>query len=175
MYTDIATFLDVSPKWVENWLNTPIKETSHIVNTSFERTDIFQIHEIARNIMYHLDQLAEEGYWKAVVDYKNSDEELEHAFKKYLEKIMLQGGFVYKKDGREKNRILNNIGILADGLDPYEIPIFHDEPEEAIWQPDYWGDEDPDNPTNWQSEYSEDPSNSDEDPDYTYLESVEWI
>ncbi|GBB96569.1 hypothetical protein RclHR1_27880001 [Rhizophagus clarus] len=126
MYTDIATFLDISPKWVENWLNT---STSHIVNTSIERTDIFQIHEIARNIIYYLDQLVEEDYWKAVVDYKNSSEELDYAYTKCS--------------------------------------------EEPIWQPDYWGDEDPDDPTNWQSEYSEDPSDSDEDPDYLYLESVE--
>ena len=84
MYTDIATFLDISPKWVENWLNTPIKETGHTVNATFKRTDIFQIHEIARVIMYQLNQLAEEDYWKAVMDYKNSDEELEHAFKKYV-------------------------------------------------------------------------------------------
>src|SRR5579883_2553473 len=97
MYTDIATFLDVSPKWVENWLNTPIKQTSHIVNTSFERTDIFQIHKIACNIIYHLDQLAEEDYWKAVVNYKNSDEELEHAFKKYLGTNRALKDKLYKK------------------------------------------------------------------------------
>ncbi|GBC00945.1 hypothetical protein RclHR1_40000002 [Rhizophagus clarus] len=142
--------------------------------------NIFQIHEIARNIIYHLDQLVEEDYWKAVEDYKNSGEELDYAYTKcsgtnralkdklyekniYLadkkekafayqveiEKILLQDGFAYKKDGREKNQ--------------------------PIWQPDYWGDEDSDDPTNWQSEYSEDPSDSDEDPDYSYLESVEWI
>ncbi|GBC07221.1 hypothetical protein RclHR1_07310013 [Rhizophagus clarus] len=170
------------------------------------RKDIFQIHEIARNIMYYLDQLAKENYWKAVVDYKNNGEELERAIKKYLdinkavteplykkkydlvdkkekafeyqveiEKILLQGGFVYKKNGIEKNRILDNIRMLANGLDPYEIQPWFGEPEEPIWQSNYWGDEDPDDPTNWQSEYSEDPSNSDEDPDYPYLESVEWI
>ncbi|GBB92999.1 hypothetical protein RclHR1_20990003 [Rhizophagus clarus] len=164
MYTDIATFLDISPKWVENWLNTPIKETSHIINTSFERTDIFQIHEIARNIMYYLDQLAEEDYWKAVEDYENSKEELNHAYNKYsgtnkalkdslykkfmdladkkekafayqveIEKILLQGGFAYKKDGRENNHILDNIRMLANGLDPYEIPTRFGEPEEPIW------------------------------------------
>ncbi|GBB99950.1 hypothetical protein RclHR1_03690023 [Rhizophagus clarus] len=168
MYTDIATFLDISPKWVENWLNTPIKKTSHIVNTSFERTDIFQIHEIARNIMYYLDQLAEEDYWKAVEDYENSKEELNHAYIKY------SGGFAYKKDGREKNRILDNIRMLANGLDPYEIPTWFGEPEEPIWQPDYWGDEDPDDPANWQSEYSEDLSDSDERSRLP-LEYVEWI
>ena len=81
MYTNIAKFLDATPEWVENWLNTPIKETGHNVNATFKRTDIFQIHEIARVIMYQLNQLAEEDYWKAVMDYKNSDEELEHAFK----------------------------------------------------------------------------------------------
>ncbi|GBB98463.1 hypothetical protein RclHR1_32310004 [Rhizophagus clarus] len=203
MYTNIAKFLDVFPEWVENWLNIPIKETGHTVNASIERTNIFQIYEIARNIMYYLDQLAEEDYWKAVVDYKNSDEELDHAFKKYLgtnrtlkdklykkfmdlankkekafayqveiEKIMLQGGFVYKKEKEKKDCIINNIGMLADGLDPYEIPVFCGEPEELSWQSDYWGDEDPDDPTNWQ-EYSEDPSDSDEDPDYPYLEYVE--
>ncbi|GES90791.1 chromobox protein homolog 5 [Rhizophagus clarus] len=144
MYTDIARFLDVSPKWIENWLNT---STSHIVNTSFERTDIFQIHEIARNIIYHLDQLAEEDYQKAVEDYKNSGEELDYAYTK----------------------------CLANGLDPYEISTWFGEPEEPIWQPDYWRDKDTDDPANWQSEYSSDPSDSDEDPNYPYLESVEWI
>ncbi|GBC00610.1 hypothetical protein RclHR1_39060001, partial [Rhizophagus clarus] len=151
--------------------------------------DIFQIHKIARNIIYHLDQLAEEDYWKAVEDYKNSGEELDYAYTKCLgtnkalkdklyekkiyladkkekafvyqveiEKILLQGGFAYKKDEREKNRIFDNIRILANGLDPYEIPTWFEEP---IWQSDYWGDEDPDDPTNWQSEYSEDLSDSD--------------
>ncbi|GBB96273.1 hypothetical protein RclHR1_27140001, partial [Rhizophagus clarus] len=142
-------------------------------------------------------------YWKVIVDYKNSDEELKHAFKKYLgrnralkdslykkfidlankkekafayqieiEKIMLQCGFVYKKEKEKKDRIINNIRMLADGLDPYDIPVFHGEPEEPIWQSNYWEDEDPDDLANWQSEYSEDPSNdssdSDEDPDYPY-------
>ncbi|GBB94981.1 hypothetical protein RclHR1_02460001 [Rhizophagus clarus] len=165
MYTDIATFLDISPKWVENWLNTPIKETSHIVNIPIKRTDIFQIYEIARNIIYHLDQFTEEDYWKVIVDYKNSKEELDHAYIKYsgtnrgvimkkklykkfmdltnkkekdfayqveIEKIILQGGFVYKREKEKKNRIINNIKILADGLDPYEIPIFRDEPEKQF-------------------------------------------
>ena len=50
MYTNIAKFLDATPEWVENWLNAPIKETGHTINASIERTDIFQIHEIARNI-----------------------------------------------------------------------------------------------------------------------------
>ena len=55
MYTNIAKFLDATPEWVENWLNTPIKETGHIINTSFGQIDVFQIHEIARIIMDHLD------------------------------------------------------------------------------------------------------------------------
>ncbi|GES72454.1 hypothetical protein RCL_jg29265.t1 [Rhizophagus clarus] len=195
MYTDIATFLDVSPEWVENWLNTPIKETGHNVNATFKRTDIFQIHEIARVIMYQLNQLAEEDYWKAVMDYKNIDEELEHAFKKYvgtnkaltdklykkfrdladkkrkafayqveIETIILQGGFAYKDT--EKIYIIYHINMLADRLDPYEIPGFgepdSDPEEEPSWQLDYWGDEDPDNPANWQSGPNE-PSDSDED------------
>ncbi|GBB88377.1 hypothetical protein RclHR1_14940009 [Rhizophagus clarus] len=79
---DVPNLVHATQKWVENWLNAPIKATGHTINASIERTDIFQIHEIARNIIYHLDQLAEEDYWKAVMDYKNSDEELEHAFKK---------------------------------------------------------------------------------------------
>ncbi|GBC02715.1 hypothetical protein RclHR1_04780002 [Rhizophagus clarus] len=184
MYTNIAKFLDVSPEWVENWLNTPIKETGHNVNATFKRTDIFQIHEIARVIMYQLNQLAEEDYWKAVMDYKNSDEELEHAFKKYvafayqveIEKIMLQGGFAYKDT--EKIYIIYHINMLANGLDPYEIPGFGEPEEESSWQPDYWGDEDPDNPANWQlmpnesdesdEDLSDDSSDSDEDPDYPY-------
>ncbi|GBB90699.1 hypothetical protein RclHR1_17730006 [Rhizophagus clarus] len=206
MYIKIAKFLDVTLKWIENWLNTSIKETGHTVNASIERTDIFQIHEIARNIIYHLDQLVEEDYWKAVVDYKNSDEELDHAFKKYLgtnralkdklykkfmdlvnkkekafvyqveiEKIILQGGFVYKKEKEKKDRIIDNIRMLAYELDPYEIPVFQNEPEEPSWQSDYWEDEDLDNSTNGQSEYSKDLSDSNEDSDYPYLESVEWI
>ncbi|GET04670.1 hypothetical protein RCL_jg8064.t1 [Rhizophagus clarus] len=204
MYTDIATFLDISPEWVENWLNTPIKETGHNVNATFKRTDIFQIHEIARVIMYQLNQLAEEDYWKAVEDYKNSGKELDHAFKKYIgtnkalkdslykkimdlankkrvafayqveiEKNMLQGGFAYKDT--EKIYIIYHINMLADGLDPYEIPASIEEADTTVGWQDYWGDEDPDDPANWQSEYSEDPSDSDEDPDYPYLESVEWI
>ncbi|GET01661.1 hypothetical protein RCL_jg11204.t1 [Rhizophagus clarus] len=53
--------------------------------------------------------------------------------------------------------------MLADGLDPYEIPGFGEpEEEESSWQPDYWGDEDPDDPANWQSGPNE-PSDSDED------------
>ncbi|GES76852.1 hypothetical protein RCL_e19533_RclHR1_04780002 [Rhizophagus clarus] len=207
MYTNIAKFLDVSPEWVENWLNTPIKETGHNINATFKRTDIFQIHEIARVIMYQLNQLAEEDYWKAVMDYKNSDEELEHAYKKYvgtnkalkdslykkfmdladkkrvafayqveIEKIMLQGGFAYKDT--EKIYIIYHINMLANGLDPYEIPGFGEPEEESSWQPDYWGDEDPDNPANWQlmpnesdesdEDLSDDSSDSDEDPDYPY-------
>ncbi|GBC07215.1 hypothetical protein RclHR1_07310007 [Rhizophagus clarus] len=154
---DVPNLVLVSPKWVENWLNAPIKETDHTVNASIKRTDIFQIHEIARNIIYHLDQLAEEDYWKAVVDYKNNDEELEHAIKKYLafayqieiEKIMLQGGFVYKKEKEKKDRIIDNIRMLAHGLNYYEIPVFCSESKETIWQSDYW--EDLDNPANWQS------------------------
>ena len=204
MYTDIATFLDISPEWVENWLNTPIKETGHNVNATFKRTDIFQIHEIARVIMYQLNQLAEEDYWKAVIDCKNCDEELEHAFKKYvgtnkaltdklykkfrdladkkrkafayqveIETIILQGGFAYKNT--EKDYIIYHINMLADGLDPYEIPVFRNPDGDLVWHSDYWGDEDPDDPANWQSEYSEDPSDSDEDPDYPYLKFVEWI
>ncbi|GES77968.1 hypothetical protein RCL_jg29473.t1 [Rhizophagus clarus] len=144
--------------------------------------------------MYYLDQLAEEDYWKAVEDYKNSGKELDYTYtkcsstnralkdslyKKYMdladkkekvfayqveiEKILLQGGFAYKKDGKEKNRILDNIRILTNGLDPYKIPIRFEEP---IWQPDYWGDEDPDDPANWQSDYSEDLSDFNKDPDY---------
>ncbi|GES99313.1 hypothetical protein RCL_jg9422.t1 [Rhizophagus clarus] len=132
MYTDIATFLDVFPKWVENWLNAPIEKTGHTINVP----DIFQIHEIAYNIIYHLDQLTEEDYWKALVDYKNSDKELERAIKKYL----------------------------ANGLDPYKIPAWFEDADSIDWQPDYWGDEDPDDPANWQSGTpDEDPSNSDED------------
>ncbi|GBB83285.1 hypothetical protein RclHR1_10000008 [Rhizophagus clarus] len=200
---DVPNLVHATPEWVENWLNAPIKETGHTINASIERTDIFQIHEIARNIIYHLDQLAEEDYWKAVMDYKNSDEELEHAFKKYLgtnralkdklykkfmdlankkekafayqveiEKIMLQGGFVYKKEKEKKDHIFYNIRMLADGLDPYEIPVFRGELEEPLWQSDYWGDEDPDDSANWQSEYSEDPSDFDE-PNESYLEYVE--
>ncbi|GBB92507.1 hypothetical protein RclHR1_20170007 [Rhizophagus clarus] len=187
---DVPNLVHATPEWVENWLNAPIKETGHTINASIERTDIFQIHEIARNIIYHLDQLAEEDYWKAVMDYKNSDEELEHAFKKYLgtnralkdklykkfmdlankkdkafayqveiEKIMLQGGFAYKNT--EKDHIFYNIRMLADGLDPYEIPTFG-EPEDPVWYSDYWGNEDPDDPANWQSGPNE-PSDSDED------------
>ncbi|GBB99257.1 hypothetical protein RclHR1_34600002 [Rhizophagus clarus] len=202
MYTDIAKFLDVFSKWVENWLNAPIKETGHTVNASIERTDIFQIHEIACNIIYHLDQFAEEDYWKAVEDYKNAN----HAYIKYpgtnkiitkksykefldladkkekafayqveIEKIMLQGRFVYKKEKEKKDRIINNIRMLADGLDPYEILASIEEANTTVdWQ-DYWEDEDSDDPTNWQSEYSENPSDSNEDPDYPYLKSVEWI
>src|SRR5579883_1101070 len=97
MYTNIAKFLDATPEWVENWLNIPIKETGHTVNASIERTDIFQIHEIARVIMYQLNQLAEEDYWKAVMDYKNSDEELEHAFKKYVGTNKALTDLLYKK------------------------------------------------------------------------------
>ncbi|GBB94003.1 hypothetical protein RclHR1_22700002 [Rhizophagus clarus] len=190
MYTDIATFLDVFPKWVENWLNAPIEKTGHTINVP----DIFQIHEIAYNIIYHLDQLTEEDYWKALVDYKNSDKELERAIKKYLgrnrvltnplykkffdladkkekafayqveiEKIILQSGFAYKKDG-EKDHIIYNIQMLANGLDPYKIPAWFEDADSIDWQPDYWGDEDPDDPANWQSGTpDEDPSNSDED------------
>ena len=137
------------------------------------------------------------------MDYKNSDEELEHAFKKYLgtnralkdklykkfmdlankkekafayqveiEKIMLQGGFVYKKEKEKKDHIFYNIRMLTDGLDPYEIPVFRGELEEPLWQSDYWRDEDPDDSANWQSEYSEDPSDFDE-PNESYLEYVE--
>ncbi|GBB90759.1 hypothetical protein RclHR1_17810003 [Rhizophagus clarus] len=119
---------DVSPKWVENWLNTSIKKIVYTVN-------------------------------KVVADYKNSDEELEHAIQIYLgknraftdklykefmdladkkkkaiayqveiEKIILQGGFAYKD--KEKDRIIYNIRMLTDGLDPYKILVFHSEPEE---------------------------------------------
>ncbi|GBB97131.1 hypothetical protein RclHR1_02920016 [Rhizophagus clarus] len=87
---------------------------------------------------------------------------------------MLQGGFVYKKE-KKKDRIINNIGMLADGLDPYEISASIEEADTTVGWQDYWEDEDPVDPTNWQSEYSEDSSNSNEDPDYPYLESVEWI
>ncbi|GBB98829.1 hypothetical protein RclHR1_33340001, partial [Rhizophagus clarus] len=148
----------------ENWLNASIKETGHTVNASIERTDIFQIHEIARNIIYHLDQLAEEDYWKAVEDYKNAN----YAYIKYLgtnriitkklykkfldladkkekafvyqvkiEKIILQGGFVYKKEKEKKDRIINNIGMLADGLDPYEIPALIEEADTIVGWQDY--------------------------------------
>ncbi|GBC01414.1 hypothetical protein RclHR1_41860001 [Rhizophagus clarus] len=157
MYTDIATFLDVSPKWVENWLNI---STSHIVNTSFKRTNIFQIHEIARNIIYYLDQLTEKDYWKALVNYKNSKEELNHAYIKYSGTNKALKDSLYKK--------------FMDLADKKE-KAFAYQFKEPIWQPDYWGDEDPDDPTNWQSEYSKDPSDSNENPDYPYLESDEWI
>ena len=100
------------------------------------------------------------------------------AYQVEIEKIMLQGGFVYKKEKEKKDHIFYNIRMLADGLDPYEIPVFCGELAEPLWQSDYWGDEDPDNPANWQlmpnesdesdEDLSDDSSDSDEDPDYPY-------
>ncbi|GBB96968.1 hypothetical protein RclHR1_28850003 [Rhizophagus clarus] len=141
--------------------------------TRKERTDIFQIHEITCNIIYYLDQLAEEDYWKAVVNYKNSDEELEHAFKKYLDTNKALKDSLYKKfidlaNKKEKAFVYQDRdrkNYVTRWIYSYEILIFHDKPEETIWQSDYWEDKDPDDPTNWQSEYSKDPSDSDEDPD----------
>ncbi|GBB92571.1 hypothetical protein RclHR1_20240009 [Rhizophagus clarus] len=102
--------------------------------------------------------------YKEFMDLANKKEKA-FAYQVEIEKIILQGGFAYKKDG-ERDLIIDNIRMLADGLDPYEIPVFREEP---IWQSDYWGDENSDDPANWQSgapdEYS---SDSDEDSDYPF-------
>ncbi|GBB86296.1 hypothetical protein RclHR1_12720003 [Rhizophagus clarus] len=65
----------------------------------------------------------------------------------------------------ETDQQLSKLLQKTDGLDPYEIPASIKEAVTTIGWQDYWGDEDPDDPTNCQSEYSEDPSDSDEDPD----------
>ena len=123
--------------------------------------------------MYHLDQLAEQNYWSAVKAYTDSGEEIirvidrsqdtnpalvrglynKHfdladkkreafAYQVEIERILLQGGFAYKKE--EKDRILYHIQMLADGLDPHDIPTSLEDADPIDWQSDYWGDEDPD-------------------------------
>jgi hypothetical protein len=171
MYADIAKFLDASPEWVENWLSH-----QRLLVGGRPRPNPFQVHEIARNIMYHLDQLAEQNYWSASIACTNNSKELYQAIDKYrgtnpaltdglykkcydladkkreafahqveIERIILQGGFAYKKE--EKDRILYHIRMLADGLDPAEIPSSLEDDDSIDWQSDYWGDEDPDTDT----------------------------
>ena len=50
---------------------------------------------------------------------------------------MLQGGFVYKKEKEKKDHIINNIRMLADGLDPYEIPASIEEADTIVSWQDY--------------------------------------
>ena len=172
IYTNIAKFLGASSEWVENWL-TPVDSHQSPLVGGRPRPNPFQVHEIARNIIYHLDQLAEEDYWKAVTACTNSSKKLNQAIDKYrgtnpalteglykkcydlddkkteafayqveIERIILQGGFAHKKE--EKDRILYHIQMLADGLDPDEIPASLEDADPIDWQSDYWGDEDPD-------------------------------
>ncbi|GBB98475.1 hypothetical protein RclHR1_32390004 [Rhizophagus clarus] len=147
------------------------KNTELLLEGTLVRTKLLEPISVLGKKIHGTNKALKDSLYKKFLDLADKKEKA-FAYQVEIEKIMLQGGFVYKKDGVEKNRILDNIRILANRLDPYEIPTWFEEP---IWQPDYWEDEDPDNPANWQSEYSEDLSDSDEDPDYPYLESVEWI
>ena len=167
MYADIAKFVGASSEWVENWL-APVER-------SYQRPqpNPFQIHEIARNIIYHLDQLAESDYWSAVIACMNSSKELNQAIDKYRGTNPALTDELYKKcydladkkseafayqveiekillhggfahKKEEKDRILYHIQMLAYGLDPDEIPTSIEDADPIDWQSDYWGDEDPD-------------------------------
>ena len=165
MYTDIAEFLNASPEWVENWLNAPA--CPYVPN-------IFSVHEIARNIMYHLDQLVEDDYWKAVDECKHAnivfdqairiyqgrnpaltnelyrqssdlDDEKTKAFAYQVEiEKMLLQGGFAHKQ-EEKDRILYHIKMLANGLDPNEISESFEE-ESPL---DYWDDKNPNDMSNY--------------------------
>lgn len=177
MYTDIAKFLNASPEWVVNWLDT-LACPSVVERQDTHWSNIFLVHEIARNIMYHLDQLAENDYWKAVDEYKHANTLYFQAVRIYqgrnptltnelykqssdlsdkkrkafayqveIEKILLQGGFAHKQE--EKDRIIYHIKMLADGFDPNDIPTSIEEADSTSWQSEYWDDEDSDNMSNY--------------------------
>jgi hypothetical protein len=150
---------------LQNWLNAGSHQSS--------RPNVLRMHEIARNIIYHLDQLAEEDYWEVVSKCKNAYNEWSQAIGRYrgtnpaLTNLLYEKhadladkkreAFVYQVEiekillqggfahkKEEKDHIYYHIKMLADGFDPDDIPASAEEADSTNWQSDYWGDEDPD-------------------------------
>ena len=114
--------------------------------------------------LYQRDQQAIANYWEVISEYENASKELDRAlytrastatelYEKFtimaekkgqafanqveIEELILRYGFAH---GAERDRILYNIQMLFDGLDPHEIPASIEEADPL----DYWDDEDPD-------------------------------
>src|SRR5271154_5332069 len=94
MYKDITQFLSAEPKWIEEWLNTPVKakyiqnplEIIELLSYTFTFLDLFglkkciAVNDIWRNVanmeLHRRQKLLVKKYWNIVAECKKTSDEL---------------------------------------------------------------------------------------------------